>query len=198
MSQREWEFPSKSEEVFKSDIDWQNNARIGWSHRAEQMYAQGYKRAAEKLLEQFTDTNSELDFLIYPIVFLYRHYVEITLKMIIQYDENSHGRYKRAMKSHDLMKLWEIAEPIIQEVYPEVDDEVLSSAWGVIKQIQDVDPGDSFRYATDIKGNRTLEDLQHINIRNYADVMWKLSCLLDTVIEAYYYKWDCESEMNYL
>jgi hypothetical protein len=48
------------------------------------LYAAGYKRAAELLIQQVR-TTYEANTLIFPIIFLYRHYVEVTLKEIIEY-----------------------------------------------------------------------------------------------------------------
>ena len=74
--------PRKSDVLFGSGTDWQANACVnGIDDLAA--YQNGYRRAALHLAEYVCDAGRGQDFLVYPIVYLYRHHIELTLKSII-------------------------------------------------------------------------------------------------------------------
>ena len=71
-------------ELFSGDDDWHNNACLNeWSRDHGATYAAGYRRAAELLIEHIDTKGRDQDVLVYPVVFLYRHHVELALKRII-------------------------------------------------------------------------------------------------------------------
>ena len=45
--------------------------------------AEGYKRAADLLIERAKESTQLRNMLVYPIVFCYRHYLELTLKAML-------------------------------------------------------------------------------------------------------------------
>src|SRR6266478_1683118 len=47
------------------------------------VYAIGYKDAADALIERVLEKNFGADLQIYPIAFLYRHYLELRLKQLL-------------------------------------------------------------------------------------------------------------------
>ena len=72
--------------IFRPGKDWWNNARInhgGLISNKWEVYAMGYKIATETLVDKVLSEQTNQDHLIYPIVFLYRHYIELRLKEII-------------------------------------------------------------------------------------------------------------------
>lgn len=70
--------------LFRDGDDWENNSIIRRSTSNQWLfYVEGYRIAAERLVDNVLTTQTERDTLIYPIVFLYRHYIEIQLKEII-------------------------------------------------------------------------------------------------------------------
>jgi len=75
--------PRKGEKLFRGDLrDWINNACL----RQGDDYAcrEGYRRGAQILVQAVGEKERDQDFLVYPIFFLYRHYVELVLKEIIK------------------------------------------------------------------------------------------------------------------
>lgn len=60
-------------------------SRNAWLHNTSWVvYAEGFKRAAEILIENVSNT-FEKNTVIFPILALFRQYVELTLKEIISY-----------------------------------------------------------------------------------------------------------------
>ena len=70
--------------LFTSAQDVYNNACVNWFHDPLELYATAYKEAAEKLVKDVITSRRQRDTLVYPIVFLYRHYIELRLKEIIR------------------------------------------------------------------------------------------------------------------
>lgn len=71
--------------LFRDDLpDWHNNACLNATWGVDQAaYLEGYRCGARLLVEHVTEHARDQDFLVYPIIFLYRHHVELALKNII-------------------------------------------------------------------------------------------------------------------
>jgi hypothetical protein len=76
-------WPQKYDKLFKGDADWWHNACLNFSLDMGIGYVYGYKKAADILVEYIKDTKTNQDYLVYPIVFLYRHHLELIIKEII-------------------------------------------------------------------------------------------------------------------
>jgi hypothetical protein len=79
----EMPWPRKGDILFDAGSDWWHNACVGWSRDQWMGYAEGYKLAADLLVQHVVDTRSKQDFLVYPIVFLYRQALEVALKHLL-------------------------------------------------------------------------------------------------------------------
>ena len=82
--------PRKGEILFREDRDlWPANAIVGqapWRGDYDPPCADGYRMAARRLAEDVCADErrgSNGHYLVYPIVFLYRHYVELVLKQLL-------------------------------------------------------------------------------------------------------------------
>lgn len=80
-------------------------------------YIEGYKTAADMLLEQLSPYDPRLDLLVFPIFFLYRQFIELLLKKVY---ENYHTRdEQRSMLKqcgHDLVKLFNYGQRTIHQI----------------------------------------------------------------------------------
>ena len=74
--------PRKEDVVVRDDLpDWQSNACLNYMGSDDRYaYSEGYLRAARYLIEWILATASDQDILVYPIIFLYRHHIELVLK----------------------------------------------------------------------------------------------------------------------
>jgi hypothetical protein len=73
--------PRKSDVLFGSGTDWQTNACVNGIGDSV-AYQDGYRRAALQLAEYVCDAGRGQDFLVYPIVYLYRHHIELALNLL--------------------------------------------------------------------------------------------------------------------
>ena len=101
------------------------------------VYADGYKRAAELLIAS-TKTIYETNTIIFPILALYRQYVELSLKEIIAYGQYLNRNGNIPDNEHDLKKLWLTGKNYITEYYPTFAQ--LSRIEQLIYEIHDLDP----------------------------------------------------------
>jgi hypothetical protein len=202
--------PRKGERLFRGDLrDWKNNACLRQGD--DYAYREGYLRGAQLLVQQVGETSRDQDFLVYPIVFLYRHYIELTLKDII-----TRARYlverelseaeKKHLTSHRLDLLWNDFKPLSGDiakagVWVDLPPEDIHGIEDYILQISEVDPNSySLRYAHSKKGEPSLPELlTHINLRHFGELMDRLARYLwgiDTGISVLEdMKHDYESEM---
>src|SRR5260370_16784696 len=87
--QKAWSEPfTKGDLLFRSisvgegeDQSWETNACLRGA--TDYAYAEGYRLAARLIADHVIEKRWDTDFLVYPIVFLYRHNVELQLKRLI-------------------------------------------------------------------------------------------------------------------
>src|ERR1043165_9459178 len=94
--------------LFRPDDDWQNNACINQkvaSHGLD-LFAEGYKTAADILVKQVVECASHQDTLVYPIVFLYRQHIELRFKEIIREGLSLLDEGQDFPRTHRLDELW--------------------------------------------------------------------------------------------
>jgi hypothetical protein len=160
----------------------------------EPVYRQGFRVAAARLAAEVCASGQRQDFLVYPIVYLYRHHTELALKALIVIACELLGREVRpremALGSHDLAQLWTVARRLLDAACDDLDQPLpaqdIEGIDSYIEQLHEHDPrGESFRYAT-LKGKPHIgslpADLKLINLRNFADAMERLADYLDGVI----------------
>jgi hypothetical protein len=115
------------------------------------MYPDGYKMAADMVVDTMTGESWE-DRLILPIISMYRHYVEVKLKhIIIEYDKLSGTRIDaNKFGKHNLNSLWSYLLSRMGCVRSEPDKEIIDSITHLINELNNLDPDSMhFRYATD-------------------------------------------------
>jgi hypothetical protein len=162
---------------------WQLNACVPWDDRLAGVYAEGYRMGALRLVQQL---GQDQDFLIYPVVFLYRHYLELRLKEIIALGERLAGTNRPVRPTHDLRKLWGRAETHLRREYKDCPDHAdfladLAAARRLIEQFAELDPGaTTFRYAETGKSDeRAVTRPERINLGQFSWAMRTIGHFLD-------------------
>jgi len=177
MSQKQQSY----QKLFTSAEDVHSNACVNWCRDRLDLYAVGYKRAADKLAIEVVESHQYQDTLVYPIVFLYRQYIELRLKEVIREGRKLLEERGEYPTHHKVDLLWAGAKTIIEKVFEEDEEKPnFSLVEHVISEFSAYDPGSfSFRYPTDKDGNNPLENLTHINIRHLADTINSVSEVVD-------------------
>jgi hypothetical protein len=145
---------------------------------------------------------SNQDYLIYPIVFLYRQAIEVSLKHLLMKGSQLLDREPVIPKHHRLLPLWQQCRPIIEKVWPDGPKQDLEAVGEVLVQFEARDPVSTvFRYPVDTSGQASLPRNERIDIRNFAEVANRILSLMDACCcgfgEFLQYKWEMEREYRH-
>ncbi len=173
-------WPAEGDLLFTSGHqDWQNNACLTWTE-GNSIHLEGYKLAADQLVTTIEAGGHDQDFLVYPIVFLYRHHLELLLKelratgwRLYDWDLNANG-------GHKLPGLWKDCRKVIEETWPNAPGSDADVVGRLIAEFDAMDPNSTaFRYSTSMKGEKSLpDDIAHLNLRHLRQTMDRLSLFL--------------------
>ena len=193
-------WPKKREQIFRSNIDWWHNACLSYYPDQLDMHALGYKHAGDFLAQHVIKTRRHQDVLVYPLVFLYRQYLELQLKELIKAGSLLIDKSQGFHKHHKIDVLWRHCRKILKEAYAEDCSEDFDAVEDCIKQFSEHDPtSTAFRYPIDEKGKKSLPGLIHINLKNFSEIMDNLASLLDAARTGISYyldiKWGMESSI---
>ena|ERR1035441_5601401 len=145
----------------------------------------GFKRAADILASHVLATYTAGDLLIYPIVFLYRHQLELSLKEIILRANQLLDEPVRFRAVHSLRELWEDCRTALESAGFPVNIAETEYFEACIEQLDRLDPHSmSFRYPVTKTGAPTLPpSLQSIDLQNLQTVMDRMCFFLDITRE---------------
>jgi hypothetical protein len=152
---------------------------LGGYDLSESRYIISFREAAE-VLSTYVVTKGMHDLLLFPILFSYRHWLELQLKSIIALGYRWDGERPEPMHTPKLDVLWPRARAAIEKAFPD-DPADLNAVESIINQMVDIDPDSmSFRYARNRSGEANLpRDLERVNIGHLATVMLQVGILLD-------------------
>lgn len=175
----------KASKLFAIDEDSHNNACLNeWIQDYGSTYASGYRRAAELLIEHINSRGSDQDILVYPIVFLFRHHVELSLKRIIELCllQITAPDVKGPKVDHDLNILWEHTRKLVRTVDPTFPQANHKYTDALIKELVAIDSrSTAFRYDRSREGKPSLPGIRHINTRRFGEEMkracYELDCM---------------------
>ena len=129
------------------------------------IYAEGYKMAADTILQQFQDKTGGLDLIVYPVMFLYRHHFELSLKLLRSViGEKLPGKEFKS-GDHGLNKIWEDCIPYLRSQASD-DEENFTGVTQIIRQFDHIDPhpAENFRYPQKLKGGPTQTGKEWIDL----------------------------------
>ena len=183
MADAELNWPKKGDKLFVGALpDWQHNACIGYlgdSVSNWDLYVEGYRKAADAIVGHLMEDRSELDFMVFPVVYLYRHHVEIALKTIIMLARRLNDEEGGVPTGHKLLDLWRMARTLLEREWPKNDTVPLDAVESCIRELVEFDPGsDAFRYPVGKDKSKHLEGLTHVNVRHLAEVAGRMSDFL--------------------
>lgn len=138
-------------ETFRCDFSSPANAVIGWEGQdMHYAYSEGFFNIAHNAI---VPAHTQSDILIYPIIFNYRHYLELVLKEYISKFENVF-RYKSKFNqiTHNLDELLKQLMKILEA--QKLGFLISSKQKKVIRDFHNIDrKNDAFRYIYDKRGN---------------------------------------------
>jgi hypothetical protein len=155
-----------------------------------------FKLAADMILDshQAAQGPENNDSLLFPVLYLYRHCLELKLKELLflgirfrffddQTTEKMLDEKKGLVGKHDLLRLWEMARVFLEHRYPK--DDQIPIAESRIKEMHEIDPtGQMLRYDRErgtwarLPYDRIFPPV--IGIAHLRQMMDELYCFLDT------------------
>lgn len=196
-----YNIPKESKEWTNSGSQY--NACLNFLPEMSYGYIEGYRSAGEILADYVTDKFSEedgyrggaLDMLVYPILFLYRHHLEIRFKGIIKVGKqllNQSGDYSN---EHGLTKLWIESETIIKSIYAQHNENITALdddfefITHMVADLESKDPShDAFRYWEGSKKNgrvKSVENIAYVDIKIYQQNMKQATNFLDEIADRF-------------
>jgi hypothetical protein len=157
--------------LFGPGDDWWHNACLNFTTDNWDLYCCGYRDAANMLAEQVLVTQSGQDTLVYPIIFLYRQYLELRLKILIRDGSDLLDRRAQIPVGHKIESLWSHARSLLVEIEPDIVQGLgLAPVESLLGEFAVLDPASTtFRYPLDRKGENPLAALQHLNLLNFRE-----------------------------
>ncbi|KEQ53289.1 hypothetical protein [Sphingobium chlorophenolicum] len=135
------------------------------------LMTEGYKSAADLAVAHAASNRFDRDLLVFPILFNYRQFIELSLK----YHLATHGRavgIDANWKTHDLAVLWTSFREMLERYGTTDPDEADPVVESVVLEFAKIDPGSySNRYPVDRQGNALPIAYGAMHLENLADVM---------------------------
>jgi hypothetical protein len=171
-------FPNYNDKLICWDVPSKRyNACLNYTGKEFHIYSYGYQKAAERVIQSALHDQEPIDILIYPIIFLYRQFLELRLKeLIICLDSEA-----PVENHHHLLRLWQRFISLVEQTDTNPKCEEFEATESLIREFTTLDPHSMvFRYPVDKKGEEHKKpDL--INIINLAEVMYRTSFFLECI-----------------
>jgi len=155
-----------------------SSTREDWYH-----YINGYKDAADFLVAHAEETRGDPRKLGPPILFLYRHHLELALKGLIRDCHGLLGRDEDFPKRHEIDKLWQLCCSLLHEISPGMSNsEEIQHTTRLMADFRKIDPISlAFRYPEDKDRNPPLLGGATFDLSTVREVVGKISFLLGCI-----------------
>jgi hypothetical protein len=174
-------FPGPGDRLFDSVQAAPSNPSDFDRGQAWYDYINGYKDAADALLKHADATNVRK--LGYPIVFLYRQHLELSLKSLVRDCSDFLGESAPQTNHHDLGRLWTTCQGFIARISPGAsDNDEMHHVTRLLNDFCDIDRrSDAFRFPEDKAGQ--LHPSADVDLQVMKDAIDKIALLLECIGE---------------
>lgn len=155
-----------------------------WSEERLHRMIVGYREAADLLVAEGDTYSCVRDKFVYPIVFLYRHAIELHLKYVVM----AYGAIAGVapnFRSHGLTELWSAYMRVVDAIMTDLiveDRRVFQEIGRLVAEFETVDPrSDALRFAHDTKGNLIKISVNGIDLANLRKVIAGIFDFLECV-----------------
>lgn len=162
----------------------------------------GEYQEAVNLIVDFMVKTRKRNFMVFPVIFLFRHYIELMLKEIIVNNWEYLGVSRPFPKGHDIYRLWGICRKALQETdklvdqgfarskdYAEQTVKAYDALEADLNKFAEIDPdSEHFRYPVDTKGEPIVlkEELLIEILRDLPELVKRISENLDGISSGIY------------
>jgi hypothetical protein len=150
-------------------------------------YAEGYFEAGRRLLGSFVKemngeavvVNYKIDLLIYPLVFLFRHGIELSIKSLCRKFAELWNENEKIALTHNLSDNWVRAQEYMNRD-SSYNRELIDEVDTILKDFLAIDPdGQRFRFPEARDGQSHLQDISLVNLVVFDEAMAKVVSAFD-------------------
>jgi len=168
----DFRWPTEGDKAFVAADDPFDNANIaedGFTRLV--LMTDGYKQAGDLMVEKAANDRAERDVLVFPIIFNYRQFLELSLKYQLAIYGPRVG-VEPNWNTHDLATLWGEFLEMLERYGTSDPDKADPVVGAIILEFAKIDPGSySYRYPVDRNGNPVPAAISDLHLPNLADVM---------------------------
>ncbi len=159
--------------------------------------AEGFKRLGDLGVASVEETGHGHDYLVYPILFSYRHFIELSLKEIIRSARLLLDKQGSVPETHNLANLWNTAQPLLMEI-EQGGAPTYKDVRACLGRFDELDPtSEAFRYPVKRSGENALpDDLHNLDLGQVREVIANLAAFLDAVATQTSVYLDYKAEMK--
>lgn len=183
-----------------TDVWDPGNAHLDQWAFTEWARADGFRQAGEILVRATRELDHlESDRVVFPIVFLYRHSVELKLKELLAVCRSYLADPSEIPLSHDLVQLWELVLADLSHCPAGRTETYFDEIDATVRQLQAVDDkaATAFRYVRQRDGSRSLpRDLVVIDPTRVGERLERALTIFDGWMEGIGVAADARSEMR--
>lgn len=175
-----YRWPRKGDRLLKGSDDLDQRVDFPKDELSRYVHIwEGYMHAGTILIDACETDRYKRHLLIYPIIFNYRHGIELAIKWVIERYGNNSTVEVIEITHHNLWQLWKVCKQIIVEVGSE--DSALTVVERVVQDFHEIDPSAlSFRYSRN-KDGALINLPDSVDLLNIRDVMEGVSNFFDGV-----------------
>lgn len=168
----DFRWPQKGEQPFRPSENASNNAFLAPDvHSRLSLMTDGYLKAANLAVDSALSEGHSRDFLVFPIIFNYRQFLELSLKSML-FIYGSQVGIEPNWKTHDLIVLWSDFSLLLKRYGTPDPDEADPVVAQIIAEFSKIDPlSFSYRYPVDTKGNPIPLAHELLDLGTLRDVM---------------------------
>jgi hypothetical protein len=178
------ELPTLKDRFFDGDPAGRRTWTSGWEREHDWYHhVTGYKDAADILIADLENGGRDTRKLGPPIMFLYRHHLELALKWLARECLKSLGRTDVVPTSHHLDDLWRLCLSLLTDVSRGSGAaEEVKQTTRLVDEFCRVDrTSEVFRYPENKDGQPSLPDGVEVDLDRVRDTVAKISLLLDCI-----------------
>ena len=157
-----------------------------------QQYSEGYLLAGNRIVESLTGSPFE-HILIYPVLYVYRHHLELELKGLLSYylyslsglePEKLRAKIDGLKQTHSLQSLWDSFQHYFPKWKSDFSIDVQDAFRSMLRELDEHDPtGEAGRYETDRQGHQNLARLTLVDLKRLKLGIHKMSHVLRAIYE---------------
>jgi hypothetical protein len=172
--ERQWAARYKHNDLFRPVPNSELNACVGtnggpydFEHYAIGYFLAGRQVAAAALADQL-----QIDLFVYPLVFLYRHAIELALKHLVTVLPPLYGEEGRYQATHQLLDNWTVVRGYLERRADFGRAASIPAFEAILRDFIDLDAkGEAFRFPEERAGVPFLQSTTHINVEVFSHAM---------------------------